>query len=84
MVVVVLASVMVVNLILVLHVVSNILLWDWELSSHEVDAIQTMKHKVWHGNDSNRAELVELFSTTTQHINIQTLIGQIQKRNVVY
>lgn len=55
-----------INLIFVLYVVSTILFWDWELSSHEVDAIQTMKHKVWHGNDSNRAELVELFPTTTQ------------------
>lgn len=57
-------------------VVSNVLFWDWEFSSSH-EAIRTMKHKVWHGNDSNRVELVELFSTTTTqhvHINIQTLI----------
>lgn len=47
---------------------TRILFRDWEYSSHEVDAIQTVKHKVWQGNDSNRLELVQQFPTTVQHI----------------
>lgn len=51
----------------VLYVVSNTILGLEVLKSHEVDAIQTVKHKVWHGNDSNRVKLVELFPTATHH-----------------
>lgn len=61
---------------------TRILFRDWEYSSHEVDAIQTVKHKVWQGNDSNRLELVQQFPTTAQHISIQTLIGRVQNQIV--